>query len=182
MDISKTVKQEMIHPMSKHLLYEFGFYEGSPALCIDVITLVIDRLTCVPFPDSSHEVCDMRGTVQSKKSTQHLIVIDRDNYDIVLIERDAHNIMSPYKSVTDRPTCERAREPYYIDITLENRCSLYGECSQLCTICKNLLDKIPNIQSLTSEVEFTNNIKYWIREYMLPYILRKDDKGDDDNG
>lgn len=58
MDISKAVRN--FRPLSKHLLYEFGFYESSPAICIDVIAMNIDLLNCLPFPDSIHEVCTIR--------------------------------------------------------------------------------------------------------------------------
>lgn len=178
MDISKAVRN--IRPLSKHLLYEFGFYEGSPALCIDVISMNIDLLKCLPFPDSTHEVCNIRGSVQGKKSHQYLIVIDRDKYDIVLFEREAYNNMDPVTAVTKSPISERAKEPYHIDVA-KDQANYYGECTELQLKCMTLIDKIPNIQSLTSEGVFSDHVKRWIHEYVLPYILRKDNKDGDDN-
>lgn len=158
-----------IHPVSKHLVYQFGFMDDVPALLVDSMTLTLDSVGFDYYHDSELPTrkCVIRGLHNDDRTTGYMIKPDKDCFFIRIFE-------SPGIGFHKREYTEN------VVIRLEFDIDAYREAANNFEVCQSiytkylrLLNTIPNIQMLTSDKEFDRQLNCWILNIVLPYIVTK---------
>lgn len=158
-----------IHPVSKHLVYQFGFMDDVPALLVDSMTLTLDSVGFNYYHDSELPTreCVIRGLHNDDRSTDYMIKPDKDCFFIRIFE-------SPGIALNKREYTENVAIRLEFDMdAYRGAANNFEACQSIYTEYLTLLNTIPNIQMLTSDKEFDRQLNWWILNFVLPYIVTK---------
>lgn len=158
-----------IHPVSKHLVYQFGFTDDVPTLFVDSMTLNLDSVGFDYYHDSELPTreCVIRGFHNDDRTTGYLIKPDKDCFFIGIFESSGIEL---YK----REYTENVVIRLEFDIGAYNKAANnFGVCQSIYTKYLRLLNTIPNIQMLTSDKEFDKQLNWWILNFVLPYVVAR---------
>lgn len=158
-----------IHPVSKHLVYQFGFMDNVPTLFVDSMTLTLDSVGFNYYHDSELPTreCVIRGLHNDDRTTGYLIKPDKDCFFIRIFE-------SPGIEFHKREYAEKDEIRLEFDIdAYREAANDFEACQSIYTKYLTLLNTIPNIQMLTSDKEFDRQLNWWILNIVLPHIVIK---------